>query len=93
MGKKKLRATYVSKGQRNSVNKNITKAIRRDYMTTNDRILNQLKALEKGKRVVFTVPNSNPNNTKERFVKVVGITPQQRKRNREQIITYEDDLL
>ena len=62
---------YQSKGERPNVSKDIRKAVRRDYMASNMRIINQLDAMKKGKRVVFTIPNPNPNETNKRFIKKV----------------------
>ena len=71
MGKKKSRATQVSKGERNNVNKDVSKALRRDYMQ-NDlaRLNNQIDAFKKGKNVIVTTPNPNTNETNKRFLRV-----------------------
>lgn len=71
MAKKGSGKTYTSKGERSNVSKSIKKAVRRDYMASNQRFLNQLDAMTKGKRVVFTIPNPNPNETNKRFIKKV----------------------
>ena len=71
MGKKKSRATETSKGERRSVSKSVTKAVRRDYMNNDiERIRNQLDAFNNGKNVMVTIPNSNPNETNKRFIRV-----------------------
>ena len=70
MGKKKSRAHQVSKGERNSVARNIVKARRRDYMQSGDRMYNQLKAFIRGKNVMVTVPNPNTNETNKRMIRV-----------------------
>jgi hypothetical protein len=70
MGKKKSRAHQVSKGERNSVARNIVKARRRDYMQSGDRMYNQLTAFLKGKNVMLTIPNPNKNETNKRFIRV-----------------------
>jgi len=62
---------YQSKGELPNISKEIRKAVRRDYMASNMRIINQLDAMKKGKRVVFTIPNPNPNETNKRFIKKV----------------------
>ena len=74
MGKKKQRAHQVSKGERRCVNRSVTKATRRDYMKSADRMTNQLNAFLKGKRVMLTVPNPNTNETNKRFIRVPANT-------------------
>ena len=71
MGKKKSRATQVSKGERNNVNKDVSKALRRDYLQ-NDlaRLNNQIDAFKRGKNVMVTIPNPNTNETNKRFLRV-----------------------
>ena len=71
MGKKKSRATQVSKGERNNVNKDVSKALRRDYMQ-NDlaRLSNQIDAFKRGKNVMVTIPNPNTNETNKRFIRI-----------------------
>ena len=71
MGKKKSRETQSSKGERNNVNRDVIKSLRRDYMQ-NDlaRMKNQMNAFKKGKNVMVTIPNSNPNETNKRFIRV-----------------------
>ena len=45
MGKKTSRATQTSKGERRSVNKSVTKALRREYMSScSGRVNNQITA-------------------------------------------------
>lgn len=55
--------TYTSKGERRSS----MKTANRD---PGQRLLNQMKALDKGKDVVFTMENPNKNETNKRFIKV-----------------------
>ena len=71
MGKKTSRSTQTSKGERNNVNKDVIKSLRRDYMN-NDlaRMKNQIAAFNRGKNVMVTIPNSNPNETNKRFIRV-----------------------
>ena len=57
MGKKKQRTKQVSKGERRCVNRSVTKATRRDYMKSAERMSNQLTAFLRGKNVMLTVPN------------------------------------
>ena len=69
MGKGKSSKGYISKGERNNVRKDITKAIRREYKVV-DRVNNQIDAFIKGKNVMLTIPNSNTNETNKRFIRV-----------------------
>ena len=74
MGKKRSRATQVSKGivnqNPNSNTKRISKAQRREYMQSGDRMYNQLLAFMRGKNVMVTVPNPNTNETNKRMIRV-----------------------
>ena len=80
MGKKKSRATETSKGERRNVSKSVTKVLRREYMSSrsarvNNQITaflkgNQTEAFRRGKNVVVTIPNPNPNETNKRFIRV-----------------------
>ena len=72
MGKKKSRATQVSKGITHQKKSPILKAVRRDYRNSAKRMQNQLEAHMKGKRVVLTIENPNKNETNKRFIKVVS---------------------
>lgn len=83
MGKKKLRAKYTSKGQRNNSDRALTKTLRREYLESPERLINQQKALQRGKRVIFVEENPNPHETNKRFIRVRGITPQERKKTKE----------
>lgn len=74
MGKKKQRTKQVSKGERRSVSRSVTKAQRREYMQSGDRMYNQLTAFLRGKRVMLTVPNPNTNETNKRFIRVPANT-------------------
>lgn len=69
MGKKKLRAKYTSKHQRSSMDWSLTKAIRLEKSGL-DREIHKLDALSRGKNVFTTIPNPNPENTKERYIRV-----------------------
>ena len=71
MGKKTSRSTQTSKGERNNVSKSAIKAVRRNYMN-NDlaRMKNQIAAFKRGKNVMVTIPNSNPNETNKRFIRI-----------------------
>lgn len=67
LGKKvRCRKTYTSKGQR----KNVSNENRFDTWDVWDRALFKLKAIASKKRTCKTVPNPDPENTKERFIRV-----------------------
>ena len=62
--------TYTSKGERSSVKKSTRNAVRRDYMQSLQRVINQQNALSKGKDIVLTIENPNKTETNKRFIKV-----------------------
>ena len=72
MGKKRSRAKQVSKGVTHQNKSPILKAVRRDYRNSAKRMINQLEAHMRGKRVVLTIENPNKNETNKRFIKVVS---------------------
>lgn len=59
----------TSQGIHTGTSKSIRKAMRRDYIASGDRFMNQMKALGKGKDVVFTIENPNKAETNKRFIK------------------------
>lgn len=67
MGKKKIRSTVTSKGERRSISKSVIKAARNE-VTELDKALNKIRAWEQGKNPWITV--FNPASTRERYVKV-----------------------
>jgi len=67
---KKSHSKYVSKGERHSVSKKLTNAMRSAYLLTGKRVLNQYTAFLEGKNVVLTIENPNKNETNKRFIKV-----------------------
>lgn len=70
MGKKKTRAKYTSKGQRNSVSRRLCKATQdRSPMTIE---MNKWDAFLHGKKVFFTIDNPNKNQTNKRQIRVEG---------------------
>jgi hypothetical protein len=69
-GKKSTGKTYISNGERRNVSKAITKAIRRDYLNSGERIMNQLLAYRANKKVMVTIENPNKNETNKRFIRV-----------------------
>ena len=66
MGKKRLRKKYTSAG----VNSNVATKHKFDTYNILDRELFKIRALAKGKRVCFTIPNPDKENTKARFIRV-----------------------
>ena len=71
MGKKRTRTKVISKGQRDSISKDLLKAVKRDRPFV-ERTLNQLKQWAKGKRTMVTIANPNKNETNKRFIRVEG---------------------
>ena len=71
-GKKSSGKTYISKGQRSNVNSSVTKANRLEYRKNFlARMLNQLNAWKKGKKVVLMIENNTAaEKRKKPFVKV-----------------------
>lgn len=61
---------YVSKGEVSTISSEMKKMARREYLESGTRLLNQLSAWKKGRNVVLTVPNPNPNQTNKRFVRL-----------------------
>tara|TARA_Y100000004_G_C8797672_1_gene362012 strand:+ start:427 stop:690 length:264 start_codon:yes stop_codon:yes gene_type:complete len=73
MGKKSSGKHYVSKGERPNVTRSVLKALRREYLTSDARLNNQVKAWRRGKNVMLTVKNPDKKNTKERMIRVPAI--------------------
>jgi hypothetical protein len=61
-----------SAGIHSNVSSKIVNAIRTEYLQSGERLLNQLEAHKKGKRVVLTIKNPNNNETNKKFIKVPG---------------------
>lgn len=72
MGKKKGGKSkgYTSSGVNANVDKGVRKAMRRDYMASGDRVMNQRAAFNAGKNVVLTIPNPNASETNRPFIRV-----------------------
>ena len=69
-GKSKV---HISKGERSNVSKYIRKVNRKEYLTSGLRVINQLKAFSKGKRVMVTIPNPNAKSeTNKPFIRVTA---------------------
>jgi predicted RNA methylase len=73
-GKKSKSSGKVSAGIYRNVSKKVQNALRSDYLTSGDRVLNQLAAHKQGKRVMVTIQNPNKNETNKRFIKVSSTT-------------------
>ena len=73
MGKKSSGKHYVSKGERPNVTRSVLKALRREYLTSDARLNNQVKAWRRGKNVMLTIKNPDKKNTKERMIRVSAI--------------------
>lgn len=67
MGKKKIRSTVTSKGERSSISKSVIKAVRNEVSEI-DKALNKIRAWEQGKNPWITVYNAH--STRERYIKV-----------------------
>lgn len=72
MGKKKQRATQTSQGIHSCVANSTKRAMRREYLDSPDRMINQREAYDAGKRVMVTIANPNPNETNKRFIRVTA---------------------
>lgn len=72
MGKKKggKSSGFISQGLHSNVSASVKKAMRKDYLDSGERIINQRIAWSKGKNVVLTIENPNKNETNKRFIKV-----------------------
>lgn len=61
---------FISQGIHSNVSRSVTNALRREYMASSERIMNQLAAWKKNKNVVLTIENPNKNETHKRFIRV-----------------------
>lgn len=69
MGKKKQRAHAVSKGERSSISKSISRAVRADR-TYLDKYNFKVKAWSKGQNPWITIPNPDKNATNKLYIRV-----------------------
>ena len=69
MARKKSRAQYTSKGQRRSVSKWVTKAMKKDVHPL-VRLRRHRQAFNRGKNVMLTIPNPNKQETREPFIRI-----------------------
>ena len=65
MGKKKSRASQTSKGQRRNVVAGLS-----DDRTELQRVNDKMKAFQKGKNVMLTIPNPVKSETNKPFIRV-----------------------
>ncbi len=72
MGKQRSRKTRTSSGKHGVVNRQISKQMRREYMTSPHRAVNQILAHMKGRRTVFVIQNPDTSQTNKRFIRVTG---------------------
>ena len=70
MGKKKSRTNQTSKGIVGNSYKHASKALRKEYMQSVERLNNQLEAFKRGRRVMITIPNPNTNETNKPYIRV-----------------------
>jgi hypothetical protein len=61
---------FISQGLHSNVSKSVCKAMRRDYMASGERLMNQRRAFNAGRNVMLTIPNPNQNETNRRFIRV-----------------------
>jgi hypothetical protein len=73
-GKNSKSSGKVSAGVHSNVSKKITNSVRSEYLASGERLMNQLAAYKKGRRVVLTLDNPNKNETNKRFIKVPAST-------------------
>lgn len=67
------RVKYTSKGERVSMNTAPLKALKRERSGL-DNAINKMDAFLAGKKVYFTIPNPNPNETAKKLIRVLGST-------------------
>lgn len=71
MGKKKQRSSQTSKGEHRSMNRQLQKAMRREYKANDDRVMNnKMRAFFEGRNVMVTIPNPDASQTNKRFIRV-----------------------
>jgi len=63
-----------SAGIHSTVNKKLLNAVRSEYLKSAERVMNQLAAHKRGKRVIVTIENPNKTETNKRFIKVPAST-------------------
>lgn len=73
-GKSSKSSGKTSAGIHSNVDRKILNAVRSEYLVSGNRVLNQLEAYKKGKRVMVTMENPNKNETNKRFIRVPATT-------------------
>lgn len=71
MGKKKIRSTYTSSGSGPTVSSTVSNSVRKDRPAS-FRLINQLRAWEKGKKTMVTIENPDKTQTNKKFIRVEG---------------------
>lgn len=61
---------FISQGAHSNVSSSIKKSMRRDYIASGERLMNQKLAFNRGKNVMVTIPNPNPHETNKPFIRV-----------------------
>lgn len=61
---------FISQGVHSNVSRSTKHAMRKDYMSSGQRIVNQRAAWAKGLNVVLTMENPNKAQTNKRFIRV-----------------------
>lgn len=62
----------VSAGVHSNVSRATRREMRKAYLDSGQRIINQIDAYKKGKNVVVTIPNPNKNETNRPYIRVNG---------------------
>lgn len=73
-GKTSKSSGAVSAGVHSNVARTLVNSQRRDYMASGDRLMNQLLAFRRGRRVMVTMANPNKNETNKKFIRVPANT-------------------
>ena len=71
MGKKKIRSAYTSSGSGPTVSRTVINSVKNDRPSS-FRLLNQLRAWEKGKKTMVTIENPDKSQTNKKFIRVEG---------------------
>lgn len=73
-GKKSSGKSATSAGLHSNLSNSTKNALRRKYMSSGDRVMNQLKAFRAGKRVMVTIDNPNKEELNKPFIRVEAST-------------------
>ena len=63
---------FISQGIHSNVSRNVLNAMRREYIASGERTINQRRAFDACKNVMVTIPNPNQNETNKRFIRVTA---------------------